>query len=94
MPNVISESISARTKVITNNVGGCEELIIKDKTGYILRGDSEIKNAIEIDEIICKNGSKKILITKKIRLFYKKFNSITINTQIAKIYEKKIIKLI
>lgn len=89
MPNVISESISARTKVITNNVGGCEELIIKDKTGYILRGDSEIKNAIEIDEIICKNGSKKILITKKIRLFYKKFNSITINTQIAKIYEKK-----
>jgi glycosyltransferase involved in cell wall biosynthesis len=88
MPNVISESISARTKVITNNVGGCEELIIKDKTGYILSGESEIKNALEIDEIIYRNGNEKILITKKIRLFYKKFGSNIINTQIEKIYEK------
>ena len=89
MPNVISESISARTKVITNNVGGCKELIIKDKTGYTLRGNSEIKNALEIDKIIYRNGNKKILVTKKIRLFYKKFNSTIINSQITKIYEKK-----
>ena len=90
MPNVIAESINAQTKVITNNVGGCRELIMKNKTGYILNGDSEIVNALEINKIISKNDAKKILITNKIKLFYKKFSSSVIVNQISKLYEEKI----
>jgi colanic acid/amylovoran biosynthesis glycosyltransferase len=89
VPVVLMEAQSCEMPVIATKVGGVEEVVINDKSGFIVRPKSAEEIFKKLDWLI-KNKSKwKIIGEKGRELIKKKYNSEILNPKLEKLFYRE-----
>ncbi|HYH14211.1 MAG TPA: glycosyltransferase [Flavisolibacter sp.] len=80
LPGVILESFFCKTPVVAYNVGGIQEVLIPETTGYLVEKGNEQKFVNAVFEALQQNDRNKQFIDKAYQLVTSQY----LNTQIAK----------
>ena len=86
-PNVLLEAQSVGTPVITTNVGGTSECIVKNYSGYIINGQNLNEDLIKIKKLFKKKKFFEKRNTDIIKNKLKKFSSKQVINKLIKLYE-------